>query len=363
MAPGEHSPGVHPAGGDRHPHLLLLHSLWHAGAVASWISFFKVVHKPTSNTSKTMLSCSNGFSTFSVSSTNTVHQGAIRNFQTGKILNSEVIRTPGTCNAETYQSNSWTPKKHYILSLPRSCAINYFLISRSLKMFWLLSTYTKLLELGCICYSFIVRLPGVQSMLSTWSGNDVLSKQFTSCGYEWIQPSKVEQGAARWYELNMITGKSQGTLSQPTTCSSPCLPSWSSSSTSVGSTSPRPWSTPLARTMRTLTSTTSSTGSLTPHNQINHEIDSSIEITLEPELYLCAKQRTCTFPHLIFPSKLHGSQNLSSGTSRSATWWLRAAMMRRSSKTLTKEDFPPVQLQNVRTCTLNFRKTKYFWEH
>ena len=127
----------------------------------------------------------------------------------------------------------------------------------------------KLLDLGCICYRLIVRLHGVRSMLSIWSGNDVLSTLFTSCGYEWIQPSKVEQGAAGWYELCMITGKSQGTLSQPTTCSSPCLPSWSSSSTSVGSTSPRPWSTPLARTMRTLTSTTSSTGSFTTHNQIN----------------------------------------------------------------------------------------------
>ena len=109
------------------------------------------------------------------------------------------------------------------------------------------------------------------------------------------------------------TGKSQGTLSQPTTCSSPYLRSSSSSSTLVGSTSPRPWSTPLARTMRTLTSTTSSTGpstESTPHNQINHQIDSSIEITVETELYLCAKQRTCTSLHLIFPSKLHGSQNL-----------------------------------------------------
>ena len=35
MAPGEHSPGLHPARRDRHPHLLLLHSLWHAGALTS----------------------------------------------------------------------------------------------------------------------------------------------------------------------------------------------------------------------------------------------------------------------------------------------------------------------------------------
>ena len=105
-----------------------------SGPLCLW-QCFKVIHEPTSNTSKTMLSCSNGFSTFSVSSTYTVHQGAIRNFQTGKIVNSEVIRTPGTCNAETYQSNSWTPKKH-VQSI-------IFLISRSLKFVWLLSTFTK----------------------------------------------------------------------------------------------------------------------------------------------------------------------------------------------------------------------------
>ena len=48
----------------------------------------------------------------------------------------------------------------------------------------------------------------------------------------------------------------------------------------------------------------------TPHNQINHQIDSSIEITVESELYLCAKQRTCTCLHLIFPSKPHRCQTL-----------------------------------------------------
>ena len=49
----------------------------------------------------------NTFSTFSVSSTNTVHQRAIRSFQTGKIVNSEIRRTPetpDTCNAETYKA-------------------------------------------------------------------------------------------------------------------------------------------------------------------------------------------------------------------------------------------------------------------
>ena len=91
-----------------------------------------------------ILSCSNAFSTFSVSSANTVHQGAIRNFQTGKIVNSEFRRTPGTYNAETYKSNSRTRrKKHNCVYQSCSCAINYFWISRSLEMFWLLSTYTK----------------------------------------------------------------------------------------------------------------------------------------------------------------------------------------------------------------------------
>ena len=153
ITPGEHSPGLHTAGGDRHPHLLLLHSLWHAGVLASWISlvnFFKEVHEPPCNIYNKRQcdqSCSNAFSTFSVSSANTVHQRAIRNFQTGKIVNSEIRRTPetpDTCNAETYKAiHEPLEKKSLCLSIPLIMCNQLFFISLSLEMFWLFSTYTK----------------------------------------------------------------------------------------------------------------------------------------------------------------------------------------------------------------------------
>ena len=94
---------------------------------------------------------------------------------------------------------------------------------------------------------FIGRWLGGRSMPSTWLGN----YPAISLILKLWQDRRIRQ--------KPISTR-PGTTRRPTTCSSPCLASSSSSSTLAGSTLLRPWSTHSARTTRTLTSTTWSTG-------------------------------------------------------------------------------------------------------